>query len=332
MSSSTEVLRVIDTSSPDAGEIRSMRYPENYEMLDRIEIKKQKGGAEVAWGVIALGGVERQIQMPDLAEMWGYDPAEREKYIADPEKWEMKRQIKELLERVGNLEAKLRQIEENPSPEPSPTPEPIPVLPIPEPVIPAPEPTPEPEPDPEPVVIKEPAPIRPIPPANRRTVIEEERWYRRPAVVGVLGGLATAAAVIAAGVSIWNHHELEELEHRHPTTIEKIVTHSETPAFSIPDNGYATPSVLVANGYHLDYYNEKHGRKVTGVWVPRNVNLVGSPGSYKLVKNGKTILSNVQWDSQGKLKKSQRSKLEKNFDIGWGQLGGDRKVSIVISR
>lgn len=165
----------------------------------------------------------------------------------------------------------------------------------------------------------------PQPLVSRRQVPEEEiQWYRRRPATAVLGGLATAAAVVAAGFGIWNHHELEELEHRQPAPAEAV----------IPDNGFGTPSVLESKGYHLSYFNQNRGRKVTGVWVPKDVNVVGSPGNYKLVKNGVTLVQKVEWDSQGKLTHSTMTQLRKKdgYNVGWSFLKGDRKVSIVLNR
>jgi hypothetical protein len=174
-----------------------------------------------------------------------------------------------------------------------------------------------------------------VPPEPLPAVIEEQ-WYQRPVVVRTLGGLATAAAVVAAGFSIWNHHELNELEHRQPTVIEKVVLRHDNhhTAAIIPDNGYATPAVLEANGYHLAYYNRAHGRKLTGVWLPKNVQLKGSPGNYQIVKDGKVLVQKAQWDSQGKLTRTNMDTLREKFkyNIGWGNLKGDRLVSVVATR
>lgn len=167
---------------------------------------------------------------------------------------------------------------------------------------------------------------------SETVVVEDEQWYRGRPAAAILGGLAVAAASIAAGFGIWNHHELEELEHRPAVT--KVVQDVHPPAaFTIPDNGYATPAVLTANGYHLAFYNQQRGRKVTGVWVPKDVNLIGSKGNYKLVKDGKVLVQKAMWDSQGKLSRSTMDELRKKTEkIGWSYLKGDRKVSIVVNR
>jgi hypothetical protein len=245
-----------------------------------------------------------------------------------------------------------------PRPVIDPEPEP-PIQPVEETVISERRPIAEPvvvEPEPEPYVAAGPprvARVEPLPPravaaADRRTiyppvaaeeelVVEEEPvWYRRPAVVAVLGGLAAATAVLA-GIGIWNHHELEELEHHQPTPIENVAPdhdNNQGAGNTFADNGYATPTILAANGYHLDYYNQNKGKKITGVWVPKNVDLAGSPGNYRLVKNGKTLVRNAQWDSQGKLSRANMSELRKKdgYNVGWSFIKGDRKVSVVLNR
>ncbi|HET7528629.1 MAG TPA: hypothetical protein VFJ84_00150 [Candidatus Saccharimonadales bacterium] len=105
--------------------------PGGYEKLDGIEVVEQKDGSYRYNGLVELGEGDakmiRRVQLPDLAEMWGYDPAESEaewqERQADPEKWEMKRQIKELSGRLEALEAKNAELEarieaKDPPPEP----------------------------------------------------------------------------------------------------------------------------------------------------------------------------------------------------------------------
>lgn len=156
------------------------------------------------------------------------------------------------------------------------------------------------------------------PPKRRPPVVVKERWQDRRGAR--IGALAVVAAVAAGAALIFSENGSNEHHPDHPRA-EAI----------IPDNGYGTAGVLEANGYHLSYYNQARGRQVTGVWLPKNVNLVGSPGNYRIVKKGKTLVEHVEWDSQGKLKRTVMQKLRKNYNVAWGNLGGDRKISIVVN-
>jgi hypothetical protein len=101
--------------------------PAGYEKLDGIKVLKANDGPLSFSGLIVLGEgdhkIERTVQkLPDLAQMWGYDPeeslAEWNAYIADPEKWEMKHQMEllkaqmsDLATRNEALEAKVNELE-----------------------------------------------------------------------------------------------------------------------------------------------------------------------------------------------------------------------------
>jgi regulator of replication initiation timing len=101
--------------------------PRGYEKLDGIELVKQKDGEKYR-GVLVLGDgedtFERRVQIPDVLEMWGYDPEDREReaewqaYQADPEKYElmslmrgMKNQLSELNDKITGLQKHIGTLE-----------------------------------------------------------------------------------------------------------------------------------------------------------------------------------------------------------------------------
>src|SRR5438105_2914192 len=118
-----EIATVIDTSSTNPEKYADWSYPEGYENLKRIEVKKQKNGEQVPYGVYEIGGVERQFPMPDLVEMWGHDPEEYGRYNENREMWELKKQVVDLSKQVEILSSKIdgrgsRNDGENPPPVP----------------------------------------------------------------------------------------------------------------------------------------------------------------------------------------------------------------------
>jgi hypothetical protein len=100
-----EVIATIQTPDEEKGD----PYPQGYTSFDRLEIKKQKNGHEAIYGILIVGDTERQVLMPDLAQMWGHDPEDRQRYNQNPEMWHLKHQVHVLTKRVESLESDLAQ-------------------------------------------------------------------------------------------------------------------------------------------------------------------------------------------------------------------------------
>jgi hypothetical protein len=89
--------------------------PAGYDKLSGIEITKQKDGQVRYSGLLELGEGEdmivRKVLIPEPDMLWGYDPEDYQGYKGDPEKWEMKQNIKRLegaLTELQNDHASLR--------------------------------------------------------------------------------------------------------------------------------------------------------------------------------------------------------------------------------
>lgn len=102
----SEVITTISTKPGPASELPNPEsFPAGYQSLERLEIKNQKDGEKI-YGIVKIGDTERQVLMPDLAEMWGFDPQDYNSYKANPGQWE--RDIK-----LIGLEAKVEELQRN---------------------------------------------------------------------------------------------------------------------------------------------------------------------------------------------------------------------------
>jgi hypothetical protein len=86
------------------------------------------------------------------------------------------------------------------------------------------------------------------------------------------------------------------------------------------------------NGSHTDLFNDSQGHRLTGVELPIELKLVGGPGNEQIKNGSQVIISDVQWDSQGKLSWLDRNTLRNTYGykIWWGKLAGRFKT--IVSR
>jgi regulator of replication initiation timing len=87
--------------------------PTGYSVLSGIEAVEKDGEIVRFNGIVKLGEgehqIERRVEIPDLAPMFGHDPEARQNYNTNPSLWdkvmELSGQISSLSERVASLEA-----------------------------------------------------------------------------------------------------------------------------------------------------------------------------------------------------------------------------------
>src|SRR5574337_562747 len=93
--------------SPKASQ--GMHNPIGVDIFEYLEVR-QTEKSEKVYGVLNVMGVKKSVELPDLAEGWGYAKDDYDKYRQDPEKWQMARDITELKESNSRLESEIARL------------------------------------------------------------------------------------------------------------------------------------------------------------------------------------------------------------------------------
>lgn len=312
----------------EAGGLRSTFDPATGETHLYREIPINEDEFLLSWGVPQEQIDERRRQTEHHRSVRLLDELAGLKAALAAERQESRRLIENQAEQIKELKQMVQELRNQPVPPVNETTPPVEPAAEVEPA-PAPEPQPEPEPAPAPETAAEPDEPesdwqtaeyysqledknRWLTDRNRRLedLLAERRWPRRRTEVvewarrpiNVLGAVAAAGALFAAGIGLWNHHELEEQE-----------GYQAKP-------GYVSPNGLGGSGLTSYFENSHPGGHGLQLDYPRIMKLTkNQDGTYTFkLRNGKTM--KLVWNRQGKLTDyTIRALRKENISVGWAQ-------------
>lgn len=164
--------------------------------------------------------------------------------------------------------------------------------------------------------------------SGRRVYVEYQEDYRgrdRRSAAAAIGALAAVGALI---FGIWNHHELEELEHRQAASAPSHATNYGGDNYFGSGGGYAI-TVPPETGRYNAYYNPSPKGRRTAIGLPSNLKIRYNASSESIVdKDSRVIVSRITWDRQGNLSTQTRQELTKNFRLTQGKLDDRYKTKV----